>query len=73
MVVQMSMNDATLGDIYRDRSGAIYRVVWTCHEPTVGLVYLANTDASEASFIKNGGVSGQMWEGFERIYKASRE
>lgn len=83
----MSVHDAEPNDVYVDGSGKLWRVVWTCHEPTVGVEavepsgYLPGPDGAidaatgsslTGSFIRekrSGGVSGQMWQNFRRVWR----
>lgn len=62
----MSVHDATCGDVYRDRQGKLWMVRWVCHEPTVGVIELSHEPLDEHE-VKSGGVSGLMWDGFEKL------
>jgi hypothetical protein len=69
----MISSDAYPGDIYRDKQGNVWKVIGICHEPTVQMVQLVDsTDGygTSKSYRKSGGISGLMWDGFQRIHEA---
>jgi hypothetical protein len=71
----VSVHDAEPGDIYVDAEGKLWRVLWTCREPTVCLqaVEPPPTLLSNGSQQRQGGISGQMWHGFKRIWQKAEE
>lgn len=65
------MNDiqkADPNDIFVDADGKLWRVEWTCSSPTVGMVEIEPINPDNPQEIE-GGIGGQMWEGFKLIHK----
>jgi hypothetical protein len=72
----VSVHDAEPGDIYVDAEGKLWRVLWTCREPTVCLQAVENSalfSGSPPDSTRQGGISGQMWHGFKRIWRKAEE
>lgn len=72
------MNDvhkAKPNDVFVDVDGKLWRVISICGEPTVSMREIECTEQIRAGKTfyppveKRGGISGQMWEGFKRIYE----
>lgn len=64
------VQDAEPGDVYVDAKGTLWRVIGSCHEPTVIVQSIENDSIAEAKRM-SGGVSGVMWQGFTRIWRPS--
>lgn len=67
----MSVHDAEPGDVYVDKEGKLWRVMGTCHEPTVQVAEIERT-VPERPVTLRGGISGLMWDGFKRIYRPEK-
>lgn len=66
----MSVHDAEPMDVYVDATGKLWRVVGIVREPTVMVEKIETQHPEErAPARRSGGVSGQMWQGFVRIYR----
>jgi hypothetical protein len=64
----MSVHDAELGDVYVDDQGKLWRVFMKCGEPTVHVQEIEPL-CHDSPVTMAGGVSGQMWQGFKRIFR----
>lgn len=66
----MSIRDAQPGDVYADHDGKLWRVVGTCHEPTVIVREVERPACATGPFEqRSGGVSGAMWNDWKRIFR----
>lgn len=83
------MIDAINGDVYVDEEGKLWRVIYTCPEPTLCMEELEPHPQPNPVLLhqamqncqtpltlplpprrkKEGGVSGQIWNGFKRVYR----
>lgn len=64
----MSIHDARAGDLYVDKDGKLWRVLWTCEEPSLGMVEVENrNDSLPPKRTIEGGVSGRIWDGLRKI------
>lgn len=71
------VHQASPGDVYVDKYNKLWRVVSTCHEPTVcmeevepeicGGLGVMQFSGLRSKAQKTGGMTGAMWEGFRRI------
>lgn len=67
-------HDAEPGDLFVDAGGKLWRVIWTCGEPTVGMREVEPAEAwKDSPITMSGAVSGGMWQGFKRIYRPGEE
>lgn len=78
----MSVHDAKPGDVYADRYNKLWRVKYTCPEPTVSMEeiepsrgggLISSVMGHQPPETKTGGVSGLMWEGFRRILTGAED
>jgi hypothetical protein len=63
----MSVHDAKPADVYVDHTGKLWRVLHTCHEPTVTMIEVDGFIGKPMQ--RGGGVSGAMWHGWKRIHR----
>lgn len=70
----MSVHTAELGDVYRDKDGRLWIVRSYCEQPTVTMerLFPAGEDplCAKGEYVKGGGVSGLMWQGFVKLTPA---
>lgn len=65
-----SVKAASVGDIYVDEKSNAWRVLYTCAQPTVCMQrLLTDDDALTGDSEITGGIGGNMWKGFKRVYK----
>lgn len=69
----MSIHNASSGEIYEDKNGDRWIVMWTINEPSVCVQrvqprYRVDDEMPEK---KSGGVNGLMWQGFKRVLESS--
>ena len=66
----MSVYDAEPRDVYVDSNGDLWRVTWTCPEPSLQMERVDKGPCERDSQYKmSGGVGGLMWQEMRRIYR----
>lgn len=70
----MSVHDARPGDVYVDADGKLWRVVSVCDQPSVTVEEIERDPErpplpAGMKIRRSGGVSGLMWQNYERIWK----
>jgi len=69
----MSVYDAVPGDLYADAQGKLWRVISVCPEPTVTVEEVEPQEGATEKRRRDGGVSGYMWNGYQRIFRPKIE